>query len=381
MTIMIELYIFVCVALLGFNIIFLISKNIKGHKYYPKYNRHENQIAAQIKIFQEKKELTNQFVHFLKKDIQKTSNLVFLQNIIQENSELSLAVRPYILAQLKHYQGKTSYEQSFYTYVLSTMNYETQHIDIGFAEKFVKFLDSKSLYTFTNTVGAMYRFGDVNLMMFTIDKIDQRGQFYHKKLFVDGLSTFAGDFNALSQKIMEKFPTYGPIMQENLIDCFRLNNVNVSSLCILLLENHSTAEQVKYSAMRYFGKFPNQVSKEIFWGIMADENALWVETLLAMQALDRYHDAHTYNGIKSKITDKNWHVRTNAAMYLFHQNISQEEVFTILNLKDRYANETLLYAYKNDKDMTASIETKLEELAEEKLEKEENKKQLEEIVV
>ena len=162
------------------------------------------------------------------------------------------------------------------------MDYETQHIDIGFAEKFAKFLDSKSLYTFTNTVGAMYRFGDVNLMMFTIDKIDQRGQFYHKKLFVDGLSTFAGDFHELSQKIMEKFPAYGPIMQENIIDCFRLTNVNVSSLCIGLLKDDSTAQQVKYSAMRYLGKFPNQDSKEIFLGIVDDENALWIETSLAM---------------------------------------------------------------------------------------------------
>ena len=93
MTIIIELYIFLCVALLGFNMIFLISKNIKGHKYYSKYNRHEKQIAFDVKFFMRKK-LTNQFVHFLKKDIQKTSNLVFLQNVIQENSELSLAVRP-----------------------------------------------------------------------------------------------------------------------------------------------------------------------------------------------------------------------------------------------------------------------------------------------
>ena len=59
--------------------------------------------------------------------------------------------------------------------------------------------------------------------------------------------------------------------------------------------------------------------------------------------------------IKSKVTSRNWHVRINAISYLQKYMESRDEINDILMLNDKYTNETLLYFYKNNAEMTEFI--------------------------
>ena len=61
------------------------------------------------------------------------------------------------------------------------------------------------------------------------------------------------------------------------------------------------------------------------------------------------------SAIEKKITSQNWYVRVNAVRYMYQSGLNKEQVFDILYMRDKYANESLLYQYRDDKKMTRYI--------------------------
>ena len=113
--------------------------------------------------------------------------------------------------------------------------------------------------------------------------------------------------------------------------------------------------------MRYFAKYPNETAKEYFINVLKNEEE-WIRQMLAIQALGRYSEPEIRGLIKNKITSQNWHVRVNAADYLKKNGLDKEEIREIINLKDRYTNETLLYQYRDDEAMTEYIAQMIEQV-------------------
>ena len=86
---------------------------------------------------------------------------------------------------------------------------------------------------------------------------------------------------------------------------------------------------------------------------------------LAIQGLGSYYDEKVMNAIRIRITSSNWYIRSNAAAYLRKHNISKEEIGNLIRLNDKYANEALIYEYKNDDEMLKYISKLIEEVREE----------------
>ena len=139
------------------------------------------------------------------------------------------------------------------------------------------------------------------------------------------------------------------------MDYFRLRGVDVSDLCMEILRDEKADPEVSYSAMRYFSKYPNEDSKAYFLTVLADEKSGWVRQLLAVQGLGGYDDPGVFDAISRKVYSPNWHIRTNAVAYMHRRGLSREQIFDILYQRDRYANESLLYQYRDDKEMTRYI--------------------------
>lgn len=340
--------------LLLFDIGFLVVKNIKNHRFYPQNSQLQITIRKELDNLRSTNKLSKGLESILTNKLSKTNNLIIFQNEL-ENKKLDYDFKPYIFAQINNYLDKSDYEQAYYTYLISTFNYENDNLNSNFRLQFMKFLNTKSLYTFTNTMKAIYAFGEAHLVVLAIDNIDERPGFYHKKLFVDGLLEFKGDREELKKELLYKFQGYSPATQESLLDYFRLAGEEVSDLCLEIVRNLKGNSQVRYSAMRYFFKFPSLASKNIFLDILKDEDSLWIELMLAIQGLSLYEEPRIKAIISKMVTSKNWYVRMNAIEYLHNMKISRDEIFDILFLRDKYANEGLLYQYKDDKEMSRYI--------------------------
>ena len=355
MSIIIRVYIWLCISLLVFDICFLLVQNQRSLVAYRPNRALEKKLREEIAERRKNGAFTAGFMGDLTQQLSKTKNLLTLQNIIEDDAEAREWFKPCVFAQMEHYTSKSDAEQAYYTYVLSTFDYCREKPSAEFLDALLGFLDSKSLYTFANTMICLYAIGQTAPLMRAMDKVNERKDFYHKKLLIDGLLSARTEGDEFCVSLEQKFDSYTPDVQDCLLDYFRLRGYNASALCMRLLSDKKTDPQVGHSAMRYFAKHPTEASRAYFLEVLADDTATWVQHLLSIQSLRRYDDQEVYDAIFKKITSPNWHVRVNAVEYVHDKGLSKEDIFNILYQKDRYANECLLYQYRGDKEMTHYI--------------------------
>lgn len=355
MTIVLELYIIVCVALLLFDIGFLMIKNSKNQQLNAKDDRFKEMLREEMQGYRRTGGFSDDFLQTIGKELEKTVHLVSMQNILEEQPEAREWGRPILFDLIDSYQKKTEYEQAFYTYVISMLDYSREKPSTEFSSKFMRFLDSKSLYTFTNAMEAIYAFGEVHLMLQALDVVDRRSGFYHQKLLMDGMIGFKGDFDDLNRELLQNFDDYGEQVRECLLDYFRVQGCKAKDLCLRLMEKEQTDGEAKYRAMRYFQKFPCEEAKNRFLQILQDDSEIWICQMLAVQGLQRYDDRAVREAVKKKVTSRDWHVRNNAVAFLYKKGMDREELGELLRLNDKYANESLLYQYKDDAELSVFI--------------------------
>lgn len=365
MTIIIEFYIIACAALLLFNIVFLVIKNTRTHALYPKSTSFEAAVRSALVYWENHSALPEDFHHSLHHKLCRIRNLITLVGVMQSNDQAKALFAPYIFGLIDDYAQKNPSEQAYYAYVISLLDYDTTILSPDFPGKFMEFLNSKSLYVFSNTMNALYHFGQPHLLSQALDAVDQRGAFYHKKLLIDGLLGARVDYEVFNPMVLERFPRYQPYLQESLLDFFRMNNWDVSALCLRLMRDPKTNKQVYYTAMRYFAKFPCDASDTFFLRILKEPNQSWIEQMLSIQGLAHNDTQPVRAAIESKITSPDWYVRLNAAEYLQKHHLTRQEIYDILSLRDRYSAEILRYCCRNDPELAAYIDMLLLQMGQE----------------
>lgn len=366
MTIVLEIYIVVCIALLLFDIGFLAMKNSNKNQMQAKDPAFEERIRLEIVNYRQRGAFSDSFVKELPKNLSSVKQLATLQDVLEEEPEAKEWFRHFLFDQYENYRKKPEYVQAFYTYVISTLDFSGEKVPAAFSSEFLSFLGSKSLYTFANTMDAVYDFGEPHLLLLALEEVDKRAGFYHQKLLTDGLLSYRGDHEELGQMLIQHFDRFGNYVKECLLDYFRMQGCEVSALCLQLMQEEKAGDEVQYRAMRYFQKFPCEEAKEWFLQILQRENVIWIKQMLAIQGLQRYDDAEIRSLIKKKITNRDWYVRNNAVEFLYKKGMDRKELQELLCMKDRYANESLLYQYREDEETTAFIRETIALLEQEK---------------
>ncbi len=356
MSILMEIYMIICVLLLLFDISFLVVKNRLNQEFYPRNRELEQKLRDEIALRRRSGAFSRGFEEELGPELARIRNLITLMDVLGTEEGAADWFRPTIFAQIGEYQKKSDYEQAYYAYVTASFDYGRQPVPLDFASQFMSFLDSKSLYTFANSMDALYRFGETSLLVTALDEVDKRQGFYHKKLLVDGLLASRANFPELDEALRERFDQYTPFLQECLLDFFRMSGYDASELCMKLIgDGESVSPEVRYSAMRYFSKYPCDASRAYFLGALEKEETPWVEQMMAIQALGSYGDDAVREAVLKKVTSRIWYVRTYAIAYLHRLGLTREKIFDILYLRDKYADDALIYQYRNEKEMSRYI--------------------------
>lgn len=350
MNTMIRLYILISAALLLFDLVFLVVKSHRLRHFRPRDTAFERQLRAELAHHREHGTFSPNFESRLPALLQKTQNLIALQKELEQQPDAEPWLRGAVYDRLDTYLKKNERERSFYAYLISTLDYSVEPVPPEFAAKFLTLLDSHTLSTFSNAMNAIYRFGEVHLLCTALDTVSARDRFYHKKLLVDGLLGATADRAVLYPALMERFPDYSPYVQEGLIDLFRMSGFDAASFCEGLLRDNETAEQVRYTVMRYFAQHPTEESKLYFMSVLVDADASWVGQMLAIQGLHPYEEDAVFRAVSEKLSSKHWHIRRCAAAYIRLHHPARERLAELLRTQDRYAGDALLYQYRDDPD-------------------------------
>lgn len=371
MRIILGVYIFICIMLFLFNIFFILIKNIKKNRMFSSDRSIDEKFTLAMENYEQNKGFDKDTKDYISKKIEKTKNLIELMDTFEKNKniipeEVVIEIREMIIEKEEIYVEKNEMEKAYYPYVLSTFDYKDREFTRYEKSSIVDFLDCESLYTFVNTMELIYKISDLELLEMAMEKVNVSEIFYHKKLLIDGLMKYNGDEKDLRNSIEKNFFSYGDGIQEGLVDFCRMRKLNINDLCMEILnKEHEIYPEVRYSAMRYFISNRDEDAKYYFIRLIQEENLYWIEKMLSIQVLYKYNDDIIYELIKECITDRNWYVRNAAIKYVHGRNIDQEEIFSILDKRDKYANEEILYEYKDEKNIFEYIKEMMAKFAEE----------------
>lgn len=377
MAIILSVYIFICMMLFLFNIFFILFKNIKKNRMFSSDKSIDEKFTLAMENYEHQVGMDKDTKEYISKKIEKTKNLIELMHTLEKNKniiskDVMEEIREMIIEKEDIYIKKKEIEKAYYPYVLSLFDYSNREFTRYEKSNIADFLECESLYTFVNTMELVYKISDLELLEMAMEKVNTSEIFYHKKLLIDGLMKYKGNEKELRNSIEKNFFSYKDEIQEALVDFCRMKKLGINDLCMKILnKERDIYSEVRYAAMRYFISNRDEESKYYFINLLQEENLYWLEKMLSIQILYKYEDSIIYDIIKECVTDRNWYVRNAAIKYIHGKNIGQEEIFSILDRRDKYANEELLYEYREEKDISDYIKEMIAKFAKE--EKEKNK--------
>lgn len=342
MSIIIEVYFVLCVALLVFDLVFLVVKNHRADAFAPRRDAFADRLAEELQRRRQTGSFSEAFADELPRALAQTRHLMSAQREMEQSAQAEQWLREAVWQQVTVYAARRDEERAYYAYVLSTMDYDAQAVPTALAGELLEFLQSDSLYVFCNTMDAFYRFGEVHLLLAALQCVEKRGEFYHKKLLVDGLLGARGDRAALQAALLERFDRSTPPMQCALLDYFRMSGADVRELCERLIISPQTQTEVRRSAMRALASCAGDSSRELFLALLCRDDVPWVEQMLAIDGLRQWGDEQTRRAVTAKLGSEEWNVRVHAAEYLRRHGAARA-LAELARLQDRYAAEQLCY--------------------------------------
>lgn len=113
---------------------------------------------------------------------------------------------------------------------------------------------------------------------------------------------------------------------------------------IQLLAGSLRDDEIRFSCIRYFGKYPYEPAYPILLSFAdCPQDQRWEYAAIAATALASYPGEHTVEVLKKALNSSNWYIRFNAAQSLERFQLTYLELSDVMESGDRYAREILQY--------------------------------------
>ena len=264
----------------------------------------------------------------------------------EEFQTIMIANKEKIIYLSSHY--KNTMMKSYFAYIISTFHINTKSQLDELNDLMIQYLLSHSVYVRENTLRAIYSFGQVEIIIKAFQILSQNNINHNEKLLSDGLMTFNGKIDNLSEVLMENINHFNVCYQVAIINFFSYKEEHrFDSLIVKKLIDNRTDVNVQCCILRCIGKVKSRDNKNIFLDILRTykNSDRWQLAAVSANLLTKYSgDVEVAKVLKDSITSNNWYVRMNSAKTLIQIGVLQEDVQVILNGDDEYAKNALTYA-------------------------------------
>lgn len=342
-------YLFVCVCLLVFNLLYITrSKGVKRKrkKRVVRWERAlgdilvrgEDNLLRRERLFEKLKRTEDllAFQHVLSEIAQTQEELV--GTFFQENraSLLSLALA---------YRKRPAMERAFFAYVIASFHPPATSQRDQLSEILLGYLEDSTVYCRENVLHALYALGSPQAVEHALELLHLRGWYHHPRLLSDGLVKFTGDRVDLADRLWRDRHRWEEFLTVAVVQfATNLPEDSFSASFLAALEEDGLTLEVRFALLRYFQRHYYPPAKPLLLTLV--ENGGGKEGGLAIPAaasLARYPGEDTMAALKQALHSRNWYVRRNAAQSLVTLGISPEQAEEIRAGGDRYALEMLAY--------------------------------------
>lgn len=361
---MIGFYLFVCAAMIVFNIVTAIVLKRRDKKTVRVSEQFSYRVGLQLEKVKNGGHCDAAHRAYLRKKLKRTGNMIafdrMLESVYAADPE---TVKKYLweldsvfIFLCAHYSGKDRIEAAYFPYIVKKYRLIAFRTLPTITEAMLSLLDEPSIYCRENAMQALYTGGDSECILRALQRIDRSGLFYHGKLISDGLLNFAGSAKELADKLVARFDTFSTDMKLVLLNYIRFALPDYCAFAYGLLRDETQKDEIRYSAIRYLGKYRYDEAYGLLCALASDRTPdRWQYTAIASSALAIYPGAETAALLKENLCSPNWYIRLNSAESLERMGMTYTQLADVLDGNDRYAAEILRYRLQRRKRGAAAV--------------------------
>lgn len=355
--IMLYIYLFVCAAMIIFNIVSAILFK-HGEKKKEKVSRNlRKYVLSQLEAVKNGCTVEENHKIYLSKKLKKIGNMTAFDKMLEtEYIKNPKEIRDYLhcldgvfVSLMMYYSKRNRIEAAYYPYIIKKYRIIAYRSFPSIEDSLLNMLTDSDIYCRENAMQALYTTGDSDYIIRALKIIDSSNLFFHGKLLCDGLLNFAGNTSILDKKIIDSFFDFSVPMQVTLLDFFRFSNGDHKEFILSLLQNNDIDDEIHYACIRYLGKYRYDKAYKLLCRLAEETSAQkWQYAAIASTALGSYPDENTVKILKSNLYSRNWYIRLNSALSLKNLGITYSELSDVIDGNDRYAGEIIRYCLQMD---------------------------------
>ena len=251
-----------------------------------------------------------------------------------------------IVALTSSYRKKDDIIHMFYIFMLKKYGYLHHTYTPELIANLRDLLDNGNATCAEGILLAIYQIGDPATVYEVLRQVDAKDRFLHPKIISDGLLSFSGDAATLQTLLLDHRSDFSEKMQVNLLNYLRFASGAHCERILQLLQDEETYDEVRFSCLRYFGKYPYEPAYELIARFAAGEANKRIEyAIVALSVLRRYPCQQTIDILCTQINSSNWFVRYNATESLESLGLEYQDLIDIFDGRDRFAREMLQYQF------------------------------------
>lgn len=353
-------YLVICAAMIMFNVVCIFVFKQNEIKIANDSEEFEKIIQRQIKSGKVDNEHKKYLVRKLKNEKYLLAFDQTLEKLYVDDPE---GVKKYFkqlvftfVELTKIYSKKDEIKATFFPYVIKKYQLFNGEKISSVNDAIYSLLRSKSVYCRENALYAIYSIGFCDNVIKALKIIDNGDNVHNQKLITDGLLSFSGDKSELDKALWQNLNKFSLQTKVAILDYFRFSNAYYPEPMLELLCDKTQDNEIRYSAIRYFGKYPYEAAYNQLCEFVNSEGYNWEYSAISALSLASYQSLETIDLLKSKLSDKNWYVRYNSSLALKNMGLGYDDLKDIIEGNDKFASD--IVKYQIDKENLKEMEMK-----------------------
>lgn len=355
-------YMFICAALLVFNVLYIFRSKGRSRARVRAADQWRGILERELEELSVSGVLSSGHRRLLERRLERIESLMAYNQALEPHLD-EVEVRHYLDACHDVYQTlavtyrrRPAMERAFFAHLIALYHPDRGRVHDQLSELLLDFLEDSTVYCRENVLQALYAMGSAGGVARALQLFHERGWYHHPRLLADGLCGFYGDREALAQRLWSLCGAWDESLQVAIIQFAANLSDSFTASFLEALEQPSTPLETRFALIRYFQRWPDQRARPLLLTLASPQDSETADTAIAAcAALARYPGADTAQVLKQALHSRNWHVRRNAASSLAALGVSGEDLEEIRRSGDRYACEMLEYMARLEARLEAPV--------------------------
>ena len=343
-------YMFICAALLVFNLGYILRSQGRNRRRERQTAQWQEELAAQWDAGSVSPAHRDRLARKLPNIRQLLAYYTALKPRLAQPEPPAAyleAIRPLWTELAFAYRKRPAMERAFFAYVLSELPWESGSSQNRLAQLLLAFLDRSTVYCRENVLLALCALGNAGALERALERFQAEGWYHHPRLLSDGLAAFSGDRDAFARRLWKAAAAWSEPYQAAVVQFAaglpEGGGPDLSREFREALTSAAVPQETRFALVRYFQRHPRPEALEPLLRLVSQETGEGGLAIAACAALGRYPSPESRQALKQALHSRNWYVRRNAASSLVQLGLSEEEQRQLAQDPDRYARE--MYEY------------------------------------